>query len=117
MATLQPPVLAPKRNRLRFTLVIAAIIVVLGGVGWFVPPLFVEARIYAAQSARVVCSCRYISYRPLDQCQRDFVEGISKGSLSEETEARSVTARVSLLSSQTATFKEGSGCVLERWDD
>jgi hypothetical protein len=31
-------------------------------------------------------------------------------------QARSVTARFPLLASQTATYREGWGCVLEKWD-
>ena len=37
--------------------------------------------------------------------------------LSEDAKARSVTARFPLLSSQTAQFREGEGCVLEKWDN
>ena len=37
-------------------------------------------------------------------------------SLSEDAEAKSVTASFPLLESQTATYREGYGCVLESWD-
>ena len=36
--------------------------------------------------------------------------------LSEDLEARSVTARFPLVSTTTATYREGYGCVLEEWE-
>lgn len=38
-------------------------------------------------------------------------------SLGEDIEAKSVTARVPLLASQTAILRQGEGCVLEKWED
>jgi hypothetical protein len=35
--------------------------------------------------------------------------------LSEDDRAKSVTASVPLLASETATYREGFGCVLEKW--
>ena len=37
--------------------------------------------------------------------------------LSEDVSARSVTARFPLVSEQTATYRQGWGCVLEPWDN
>ena len=37
--------------------------------------------------------------------------------LSDDEEERSVTARVPLLSSATARYREGFGCVLDPWKD
>ncbi len=37
-------------------------------------------------------------------------------SLSEDAEARSVTARMLILASDTAAYREGYGCVLQPWD-
>jgi len=37
--------------------------------------------------------------------------------LSEDAEARSVTARFPLLSTQTATYRDGPGCQLQPWND
>ena len=36
--------------------------------------------------------------------------------LSEDAEAKSVTARVPLIASATATYREGFGCLLEPWE-
>ena len=37
--------------------------------------------------------------------------------LSEDLSSRSVTARFPLIARQTATYREGWGCVLEPWND
>jgi hypothetical protein len=37
--------------------------------------------------------------------------------LGEDAQARSVTARFPLLAKQTATYREGWGCVLEPWKE
>jgi hypothetical protein len=37
--------------------------------------------------------------------------------LSDNQSTRSVTARVPLLASATATYREGFGCVLEPWKE
>ena len=66
--------------------------------------------------ARVACSCRYVGGRSLGDCEKDFEPGMELISLSEDAEAKSVTASFPLLESQTATYREGYGCVLESWD-
>ena len=37
--------------------------------------------------------------------------------LSEDDKAKTVTASFPLIASQTATFHDGAGCVLEPWRD
>ncbi len=71
----------------------------------------------AAYSARVACSCRFIGNRDLDDCAKDKLAGMELVSLSEDVEARSVTARLPFVASETATYREGYGCVLEKWRD
>lgn len=70
-----------------------------------------------AYGARVACSCHFIAGRSLDDCRKDFEPGMGLVSLSADMDAASVTASVPLLASQTATYLEGYGCVLERWHD
>lgn len=69
---------------------------------------------YAAKSA---CSCRYIAGRELGSCDDDLMPGMGAIWLSEDESTQSVTATVPLISSTTATFRDGSGCVLEPWND
>lgn len=66
---------------------------------------------------RVACPCRFIAGRDLASCKDDFRSGFGPLWLSEDAEDKSVTAWSPLLASQTATFREGQGCVLETWDD
>ena len=69
----------------------------------------------AAFGARTACSCRYIAGRSLEDCEKDFEPGMQLVFLSEDSEEQSVTARVPLLASETARYREGYGCLLEPW--
>lgn len=118
MATANPaPHLQRRKSRpwLR-TLVVAAL--VLGGLAaWFWTPLSGYAHAGAAYGARVACSCRYVGGRSLGDCRKDFEPGMELVMLSEDSEAKSVTARFPLIASETASFHEGAGCQLEPWRD
>ena len=39
------------------------------------------------------------------------------GETSEDAEAKSVTASIPLIASDTATYREGYGCLLQEWQD
>lgn len=69
-----------------------------------------------AYAARVACSCRFVAGRSLESCNTDKMQGMELVSLSDDVEAKSVTATMPLVSSTTATHREGYGCVLEKWD-
>jgi hypothetical protein len=69
----------------------------------------------AAVGARMACSCRYVAGRPLGDCRKDFEPGMGLVRLSEDAEARAVTARVPLIASQTARWHAGPGCMLDPW--
>ena len=98
---------------------VAAVMVALAVVAlaWFRQPVIARATTGAAYGARVACSCRFVAGRSLSSCRDDFEAGMGMVTLSEDAEARSVTARVPLLARQTATFRAGEGCVLEKWSD
>ncbi len=70
-----------------------------------------------AYSARVACSCRFVGNRALGDCEKDQLAGMELISLSEDAEAKSVTATFPLIRSDTATYREGYGCVLQEWRD
>ena len=89
----------------------------LGALVWFWRPLNAWGTAGAAYGARVACSCRHIQERSLGDCRNDFKPGMTLIRLSEDAEARSVTASLPLLVSQTATFRPGEGCLLEPWED
>lgn len=115
MATANPASSAPRRRlrRVLFWLAVA----LLAALAWFWKPLGGYALTGASYGARVACSCRYVGGRSLSDCRKDFEPGMELVMLSEDAEARSVTARFPLLSRQTATFREGEGCRLESWQD
>lgn len=63
--------------------------------------------------AHVICSCRYIGGRSLQNCYNDYEPGMEPISIAEDAEAKRITASVPLLASRSAQFREGLGCVLE----
>lgn len=83
----------------------------------FREPVMSQVVAGTAYGARVGCSCRYVGGRDLADCRKDYEPGMDLVSLSEDPEAKSVTASVPLLASQTARYREGYGCVLERWEE
>jgi len=80
-------------------------------------PLAARAQLQTAYGARIACSCRFVAGRELGSCRADFEPGMGLVMLSEDSEAKSVTATVPLLASDTATWRRGWGCVLETWRD
>ena len=118
MATAKPiastPRLGPRRRRGR-TLAFALTVLAIGLLAWFWRPLNSYAMTGASVGARLGCSCRYVEGRALGACRDDFEHGMGLVRLSEDEQARSVTASFPLLARQTATFRAGQGCLLEKW--
>lgn len=118
MATAKPIASTIPNGRRRHPvrkLMLALALVVFAAAAWFWGPIHARAVAGTAFGARVACSCRYVEGRSLDQCRDDFEPGMSFVHLTEDAESRSVTARLPLLSSQTAAFRAGEGCMLEKW--
>lgn len=103
----------PRRRYLRWAVLVLAILVGSGAFIW--PQLHGYAVTGAAYGARVACSCRFVGGRALGDCRKDFEPGMGLITLTEDTAARSVTARFPLIARQTATYRDGWGCVLEPW--
>ena len=78
-------------------------------------PISGYADVGTAYAARVACSCRFVGGRSLEDCEKDKLAGMELVSLSDDPEAQSVTASFPLVTSNTATYREGYGCVLEEW--
>lgn len=95
--------------------ILALLLVGLGVLAWFWGSISGNAVTGAAVGARIACSCHFIEGRPLAQCRDDFEPGMGLVTLSADETAKSVTARVLMLSRQTATLRQGAGCVLEPW--
>ena len=97
---------------------LAVLILALAGAAWLAwgENLRRTGEAATAYGAHVGCSCRYIAGRSLGDCKKDKVEGMELVMLTEDPAAMSVTASVPLVASDTATYREGYGCVLEEWD-
>jgi hypothetical protein len=102
----------------RLGLVVLVLLVAgAGGVAFaYREPIEGYASVGTAYAARVACSCRFVAGRPLDDCEKDKLAGMELVTLAEDAEAQSVTARFPLVTSTTATYREGYGCVLEPWE-
>ncbi|HEU4650650.1 MAG TPA: hypothetical protein VFS49_04480 [Croceibacterium sp.] len=93
-----------------------ALVVLAGGAAWYYrEPIAGLTTTGAAFGARTACSCRYVAGRTLGDCKKDFEPGMALVFLSDDPESKSVTARVPLLASATAQYREGFGCLLEPW--
>ena len=97
---------------------LAILLAVLAGAAWLAwgESLRKNAEAGTAYTARVACSCRYVAGRSLDDCAKDKVEGTELVMLSEDPGPKSVTASVPFIASDTATYREGYGCVLKKWE-
>lgn len=103
----------PHRKRLAWIGAIA--LAVLLAVFW--PTIRSYAVAGASVGARVACSCHYVAGRELSECRQDFEPGMGMIVLTQDDAAKSVTARFPLLSRETAYFRAGEGCTLEKWPD
>jgi hypothetical protein len=93
-------------------------VVLLGALAWFSrAPIAGYTSTGAAFGARMACSCRYVAGRGLEDCEKDFEPGMELVFLSDDADTKSVTARVPLLASATARYREGWGCLLDPWKD
>jgi hypothetical protein len=110
---------AASRSRPRSGLwLLALIALAAGAAAWaWREPIRGYGTIAAAYSARVVCSCRFIAQRSLEDCAKDKLAGMEAVTLVDDPEARSVTARFPLVAKATATYREGYGCLLEPWKE
>jgi hypothetical protein len=98
--------------------VLLALAVLAGALGWYYrEPIAGYTTLGTAFGARTACSCRYVAGRELGDCKKDFEPGMELVFLSDDAASKSVTARVPLLSSATASYREGFGCVLQPWNE
>ena len=101
----------------RAWLILLVIVAAITAAAWyFRAPATGYAQTATAYSARVACSCRFVAGRDLEDCEKDKLAGMELVTLVEDVDARSVTARFPLIADDTATYREGYGCVLEKWE-
>ncbi|KLE34365.1 hypothetical protein [Aurantiacibacter luteus] len=70
----------------------------------------------SAYAAKTVCSCRYVARRDMGSCESDLPSNMWAVWLSDDEEAKAVAARVPLVASERAQYREGYGCVLDAID-
>jgi hypothetical protein len=96
---------------------IVLVLAIFAALAWtYRAPITGYSGVSTAYAARVACSCRFVGGRSLEDCGKDKLAGMELVTLSEDLEAKSVTARFPLISSTTASYREGYGCVLEEWE-
>jgi hypothetical protein len=115
MATAEPTASTPSRRRPWRSVALLLAAALVAAFAWFRQPLHSYALTGAAYGARVGCSCRFVEGRSLGDCRKDFERGMELVRLSEDGAAKSVTASFPLLAHQTASYREGQGCMLEKW--
>ena len=99
-------------------LVLLLLLALAGALAWlFREPIRGYSLTGAAFAARTACSCRYVAGRGLEDCEKDFEPGMGIVFLSEDEEAKAVTASVPLIASDTARYRPGYGCVLDPWKE
>ncbi|MFU7527176.1 hypothetical protein [Qipengyuania sp. ASV99] len=107
----------PSRTSRIAVFVLVAAIAAIAAALWFNrAPITGYANVGTSYAARVACSCRFVAGRSLEDCEKDKLGGMELVSLSDDAEARSVTATFPLVTANTATYREGYGCVLEKWE-
>lgn len=94
-----------------------AVVAAAAGLFWQWDWIGGQASAATAFGAKTACSCRFIGGRDLDSCQGDFVPGMETVFVSQDLDEQSVTATIPLVSSTTAHFHAGFGCVLDSWDN
>ena len=117
MATAKPHRIyrdGPRRRHLRNGFIVLVLLVVLA-IALFWEQLHTRAVLATSYGARIACTCRYIEGRGLKDCRKDFEPGMTLVMLSDNAPTRSITARVPLVASQTAAWRDGAGCVLQSW--
>lgn len=107
--------LVPQR---RWPRIAAAAVLLIAFVWWmFGAAITGYTRTGASYMAHVACACHYIGGRDLTSCESDELAGMGPVSLSADEDEKSVTARYLIFARETATYKKGYGCVLEKWED
>ena len=103
-------------GRISLYALILIAVVVGAGIYAYREPINGYAQVGTSYAARVACSCRFVAGRSLEDCEKDKLAGMELVTLVDDIEAKSVTARFPLVAANTATYRKGYGCVLEKWE-
>lgn len=115
MANARTRTTGKKSSRIGWLVLI--LLALIAGLAWsYRAPAMGYADTATAYSARVACSCRFVAGRSLKDCKKDKLSGMELVTLVDDPQKKSVTARFPLISTDTATYREGYGCVLQKWE-
>lgn len=109
---------AKSRHRSRLWLVLVVLLAAGLAALWFSSfgqRLRGDAAAGTAYGARVACSCHFVAGRSMEDCAKDKLAGMGMIRFSADEATKSVTASVPLIASETASLRDGYGCVLRSW--
>lgn len=104
-------------SRVTMWLLVLAIVGLAAAIWFNRAPIGGYADVGTSYAARVACSCRFVAGRSMEDCEKDKLGGMELVSLSDDVDAKSVTATFPLVTANTASLREGYGCVLEEWPE
>lgn len=70
-----------------------------------------NAQLGSSYASHVMCSCRYIEGRSLEDCKKDFEAGMEIVSLSDDPENERMNAYVPFLGNAVAERRGAFGCI------
>lgn len=104
---------SPKKSKLRTMGIILLLIIAAIAVYIFynLASYKGNAQLGAGYASHVMCSCRYIQGRSLEDCKKDFEPGMEIVSLSDDPDNKRLSASVIFLSKAVAEHRGDFGCV------
>lgn len=119
---IERPPAARQPSRWKRNSLVLLVLALIAGLALAWTSLRRDALVSAAYGARVGCVCHFVSGLGAGQCKADIaLAGLGRTSglvvLSSDDAARTLTARVPLLASQSATYSPDTGCQLEPWEN
>ena len=109
-----PPAAAPRRRKWLIWAPVLLLCLLTGAwLGLRYSTTGRQAALASGYIAHVTCSCRYVGGRDMTSCNTDREPGTEMVEVEDDTESRTVTARVPLLAKRTARFDPEYGCTLD----
>ncbi len=103
----------PKKSRMRklSISVLLIIAIILGYILYNMASFTGNAQLGTAYASHIMCSCRYIQGRSLEDCQKDFEPGMDIVHISDDPTNKRLTASVTFLSEAVAEYRGDFGCI------
>ncbi len=103
----------PIKNKVRLLVIIILLMIVLisGVILYNFSTVKGNAQLSASYASHIICSCRYIQGRDLEDCEKDFEPGMELVTLSDDSENKRLTASILFLSEAVAEYRGNFGCI------